>query len=473
MQGCVISTDLPDYKATLPKITDQWSSQRNAGVNKSSVISVSETWFTPDFHKQVSEFIVEGIKNNPELKSARARLEQQIAQYEVSESALFPKIDLFGDASRTKSSAKGLSGERIKNYENSFKAEARISWEIDVWGRLEAESQASYSALLQKQRDVEFAELSVATRIVLQWIELIALEKQLDISRQERSNLIEIVARTQDRYQQGVGSILDLRLVETDLANSDATLTSRIKERSQAIRKLELILGRYPSGKIQGSKEFPKIVTDFTAGIPSDLLVHRPDLLIAEQKIIAAHHNLNAAEANRLPRLSLTQSTSYQNRKLSDVFDPYSLVASIAGNIIQPIYDGGQRRAVIAQNKAIEDETIAEYVKTALKAFDEVENYLGDEVHLKQQEDELSRASLMAEQGQSLSRQKYYSGLIPILDLLQAQQRFFVSKSRLINIRKQRLLSRVNLYLALGGYNTPLQKIMQPDTELSEDNGNL
>ncbi len=473
VQGCVISTDLPDYKATLPKVADTWSSQQGAEVDKSAVISVSETWFTPDFHQKVSEFIVEGIKNNPELKSVRARLEQQIAQYEVSESAFFPKIDLFGDASRTKSSSKGPSGERIKSYENSFKAEARISWEIDVWGRLESEAQASYSALLQRQRDVEFAELSVATRIVLQWIELIALEKQLDIARQEKSNLIEIVERTQDRYQQGIGAILDLRLVETDLANADATLTSKINERLQVIRKLELILGRYPSGKIQSSKEFPQIVTDFSAGIPSDLLVRRPDLLIAEQKVIAAHHNLNAAEANRLPKLSLTQSTSYQNRKLSDLFDPYSLVASIAGNIIQPIYDGGQRRAVIAQNKAIEDETIAEYVNTALKAFDEVENYLGNEIYLKKQEEELNRAALMAEQGQNLSRQKYYSGLIPILDLLQAQQRFFVSKSRLVNIQKQRLLSRVNLYLALGGHNTPLQNFMQSDLELSEDNRNL
>ncbi|WP_417429563.1 efflux transporter outer membrane subunit [Kiloniella sp.] len=483
VQGCVISTDLPDYKTTLPKVADQWSSHEKSHVNKNAVVAVSQTWFTPDFHQQVSKFIVEGISNNPELKSARARLEQQIAQYDVSESALFPSIDLSGDASRTKSSSKGLNGERIKNYENSFKAEARISWEIDVWGRLEAESQASYSILLQRQSDVEFAELSVATRIVLQWIELIALEQQLDIARQEKSNLIEVVERTQDRYQQGIGSILDLRLVETDLANADATLTSKVNERSQAIRKLELILGRYPSGKIKGAKEFPKIVTDFSAGIPSDLLVNRPDLLIAEQKIIAAHHNLNASEANRLPRLSLTQSTSYQNRKLSDIFDPYSLVASIAGNIIQPIYDGGQRRAVIAQNKAIKNETIAEYVNTALKAFDEVENHLGNEIYLKKQEEELSRAALMAEQGQNLSREKYYSGLIPILDLLQAQQRFFVSKSRLINIQKQRLLSRVNLYLALGGRNTPLQKsvlsdpeLADPelaDPELAEDNRNL
>ncbi|WP_421781421.1 efflux transporter outer membrane subunit [Kiloniella litopenaei] len=473
VQGCVLSTDLPDYKATLPKMADSWSYEQEYQVDKSSIVAVSQTWFTPDFHQKVSGFIVEGIKNNPELKSARARLEQQIAQYEVSESAFFPKIDLSGDASRTKSSSEGPDGERIKSYENSFKAEARVSWEIDVWGRLESESQASYSSLLQRQRDVEFAQLSVATRIVLQWIELIALEKQLDIARQEKSNLTEIVERTQDRYQQGVGSILDLRLVETDLANADSILTSKINEHSQAVRKLELILGRYPVGKIQSAKEFPKIVTDFSAGIPSDLLVNRPDLLIAEQKVIAAHHNLNAAKANRLPRLSLTQSTSYQNRKLSDLFDPYSLVASIAGNIIQPLYDGGQRRAVVAQNKAIEDETIAEYVNTALKAFDEVENYLGNEIHLKKQEEELSRAALMAEQGQNLSRQKYYSGLIPILDLLQAQQRFFVSKSRLINIQKQRLLSRVNLYLALGGHNTPLQKIMQTDPEFSEDNRNL
>ncbi len=138
VQGCVISTDLPDYKATLPKVADQWSSHEKSHVNKNAVVAVSQTWFTPDFHQQVSKFIVEGIRNNPELKSARARLEQQIAQYDVSESALFPSIDLSGDASRTKSSSKGLNGERIKNYENSFKAEARISWEIDVWGRLEA-----------------------------------------------------------------------------------------------------------------------------------------------------------------------------------------------------------------------------------------------------------------------------------------------------------------------------------------------
>ncbi|MFD2207398.1 efflux transporter outer membrane subunit [Kiloniella antarctica] len=400
--------------------------------------------------------------------AARAIHEQYKANLIKQTAAFFPSFDFLSNASRTKSSTNDFDGKRIKNYDNNFRLEAKVSWEVDVWGRLRSTSSAAQSDLNQGAFDLKNAKLSIATRVAQQWIELIALTQQEVIARNQKNNLAQIVERTTNRYNAGLSDILDLRLVETDLATAQATLFSRVDQRSKAARQLEILLGRYPSAEIKTRKFLPEINNNFNAGIPSNLLKNRPDLLSAEEKIIASNFRVKEAESNRLPSLSLSHSTTYQNGKLKDLFDPVSLITSIAGSIIQPIFDGGRRTAIVEHKKAVTDQQTANYIALVFKAYQEVEDTLTSDVHLADQETQLQKATLNAAESERLSQEKYFNGLISILDLLQAQQRFFVAKSRLVNIQKQRLQTRAILFLALGGQSIPTVPAEKKTTSLSE-----
>ena len=462
LSSCVLTSEQPEYQSQLPT-SPRWH-------NEDNTTPEALGWFSAFNHDEVNQLTKEALENNPELSIAKLRLEQRKAEVDIQSASFFPSLNLFTDASRTKSSSKGFDGQRIKTYENSFKVGTKISWEADLWGRLRSKSEAFESALYQSELDYKYAKLSIITRTTQQWIEVVASSKQEEISRQQTANLSDIVERTKHRYREGLLTILDLRLVETDLANAKATLYSRIKERKETSRKLELLLGRYPSGSFRTAHSLPDLTQDYSAGIPSELLANRPDLLSAEQKIIEAHNRVNAAEADRLPRITLSQTTTYQNSKIKELFDPYSLIASIAGGLIQPIFDGGRRSAIVIRNKANTDEKIFTYLQTVLKAYDEVEASLTNEALLTDQLEKLTEATSMATQGELISREKYFSGLISTLDHLQAQQRLFISQSRLINIKKQRLQSRATLYLALGGQTIPLSNFNKPSSNNGKPN---
>lgn len=459
LNACVISSPLTDHTQQLPKApkgwtSDTWTASTGDRVDRTPGLQ----WFSGIENVELIGFVTEALVNNPEIMAATARFDQQKADLDAQDAAFFPSLDFLSNASRTKSSTKDLDGKRIKNYDNSFQLEAKVSWEIDVWGRIRSASAASQSELYQRETDLKNAKLSIATRVAQQWFELIALSQQEVVAKNQQQNLAQIVERTSNRYNAGLANVLDLRLVETDLSNATATLTSRTDQRTKASRKLEILLGRYPSAQIFTEKEMPVINREFNRGIPSNLLKDRPDLIVAEQKIVAANYRVNEAEANRLPSLSLTQTTSYRNKKLKDIFDPSSLIASIAGGIIQPVFDGGRRASIVQQREAVRDEQVADYIAIVLKAYQEVEDNLTSDVLLGRQELQLSKASRDAAESERLSQEKYFNGLISTLDLLQAQQRLFVTKSRLINIQKQRLQTRATLYLALGGQTIPLSR---------------
>jgi len=459
LNACVILSEFPDHKVYLPETPGNWTSETRFSDNRTETNGdYTPPWFSEIKNPELISYVKEAIENNSEILAATARLKQQRADLDAQNSSLFPSLDFLSDVSRTKSSTKGLSGKRVKNYENSFKVEAKVSWEVDVWGRLRSGIAASQSELYQREIDLKNAKLSIATRVAQQWVELIASSRQESVTRKQEQNLAHIVERTSNRYNAGLANILDLRLVQTDLSNAQATLTSRTNSRKQAARALEILLGRYPVAKITTRHDFPKLEQELHSGIPSNLLVNRPDLLIAEQKIFAANFRVKEAEANRLPQLSLSQSTSYQNSKFKDLFDPYSLIASVAGGIIQPVFDGGRRASIVEQRKAISDEKVADYINAVLGAYQEVEDNLTSNFYLALQEVQLTKASNDAAESERLSQEKYFNGLISTLDLLQAQQRLFTINSRLIDIKKQRLQTRAILYLALGGQTIPISK---------------
>ncbi len=247
--------------------------------------------------------------------------------------------------------------------------------------------------------------------------------------------------------EQGLG----LRLVLTDVANAEAQLATARNQVQIIIRRLEVLLGRYPSGKLLANAKLPMPPTTLAAGIPSELLTRRPDLRAAFNRLQAADSRLSASKKALLPRIALTASGGMSSAALTDIIDPRAAAWHLAAGLVQPIFAGGQLDAAIQLNSAKTQQAISVYQNTALNAFREVEQALAAEQWLRAQEKALQEAVNQTQASRQLAVYSYRQGLIQILTLLDSYRSAFTAQSEYLVVQRQLVNNRIALYLALGG----------------------
>jgi outer membrane protein TolC len=221
--------------------------------------------------------------------------------------------------------------------------------------------------------------------------------------------------------------------------------------REQALRALELLLGRYPSAQIAVPATFDALPPSIPVGLPSELLERRPDMIAAENRVAAAFNLVQEAEAARLPRFSLTGSVSSISSDLFVLTDRDNPVWSIGGSVFAPLFRGGALRAQVVIRTTEQDEAMAGYVQTALKAFGDVENALSSEFALQDREGILDAAVVDAERTVELAETRYRVGSGDLRAVEQEQLRYHSTRMNLLRVRSERRVQRVNLHLALGG----------------------
>jgi NodT family efflux transporter outer membrane factor (OMF) lipoprotein len=281
------------------------------------------------------------------------------------------------------------------------------------------------------------------------YFELIAAESLLDLSQRRLSSFQKTLQLVERRFESGTGDLGDLDLARTDVENTKSQLAGRIDSRDQAARQLAVLTGSYPDANSSAGK-WPALGQGIQAGIPSTLLMNRPDIDAAYQRIRAADSRVKVAHSDLYPRFSLTASGGYQSSTLKNFTDADFSVWSIAGNLAAPLIDGGQRRAELGAANARAKEALAQYQSTVLNAFREVENALGSERYLLNQQQATSRALAAAQSAEERVLRNYESGLVEVLALLVTQRRSFATEESLIDIRRLRYKNRVALALALG-----------------------
>lgn len=225
----------------------------------------------------------------------------------------------------------------------------------------------------------------------------------------------------------------------------------RERQRDAAVRSLEVILGRYPADQLDVIPDLPPPPSAVPAGLPADLLTRRPDIIAAERRLAARHQQLKASKKALLPNISLTATGGTTSDELKDLLDTRNLIWSLAGNLAQPIFQGGRIRGDIALSKARKDEAIATFAQSLLVAFQEVETTLAAESFLTSQSSSLETAVLESQAAEALAWKSYQNGLSDIITVLESQRRSFTVQSSLIALNNLRLQNRLDLYLALGG----------------------
>lgn len=446
--GC-IGTNTKDEQAIDAKLAGHTTFTPQAWANtleKSQLRDAQQVdWLVSFGDKRLTDLVKQATANNRDLMAASANVERANALAVQAGGQLKPQANLAFANSRSGSG--GNSDATASNQSLS----AQLSWEADLWGRISAGQQAAIASAQAAAADYKYAQHSLAAATSKAYFIAIEAGQQAAILQRTLSSLEETLRIVNVQYTNGLASAQDLALTKSDLASTREQLITLEASRREALRALEVLLGRYPEGDITVSSLLPRLPAMPPVGLPSDVLERRPDIIASERRVAAAFNSVKQAKAARLPQLSLTSNIGGSSRSLSDITNPTNLAWQVAGNLLAPIFDGGVRKAQVDVATAEQKQALAGYAQTALTAFNEVETNLDLATTLVQREEALNVALNEAEKAYRIADLRYKEGEIALLDLLAMQQRVLSSSSSKLSIQRLALEQRVNLFLALGG----------------------
>ena len=391
----------------------------------------------------LNSLVAEAMSANANVRAAAARLAAAEAGAKAARSGLYPSVNASGRASNTKVNGFPSSG--------SFSLGNSVSWEVDMWGRVRDGANAGDLDAQASNADYAGTRLSIAGLTTQTWFNLIEARLQRDLAERNVQTQERALRLTKRRFDGGVSGSSDYRLARSALANAQATLAFRKQNEASTTRLLETVLRRYPEDALTVRNDLPALPPLAGAGAPRDIFLRRPDLLAAERRMQAAGLRVDVSKKNLLPRLTLDSGLSTNGRSLSRLFNFDSLVASVAGGLTAPIFQGGALKADVARNEALLTQQLESYADIALTAYREVEDALDAEDLLRQREVALEVSLQEAKKAEERLEQRFSEGLASILQLLDAQSRRINTEGQLIGARKERLANRVRLHLALGG----------------------
>ena len=448
--GCLRSVTPPSqHQPDLP-IPGVWS--ENTGVQG----DVKIHWWTQFRDPQLNTLVKEALRNNRQLRAASRRLEIALTEAQIAGANLVPSVGISLNGRRQRQNFIGFPIPGSKNRVpratfTNLGVALDISWEADLWGKIRAgELQAGALASAQAY-DLAAIRHSLAAQTAKGWFASSEALLQLKLAQNTAASYLTSSQWIRNRFEKGLQTALDLRLVLSDLSVAESLVSLRRDQLDRTIRQVEILAGRYPSGSMESRNALPILSAGVPAGLPSQLLTRRPDLMAARQRLLASDASILQNQAALHPRLTLTTSGGTATNALLNLVDGNFTIWSLLGNLIQPLFQGGQLRNQVKASKNRSQELLEEYAEAVLQAFAEVETTLGTEYSLKKRLLALQEATTQARARNELLQLRYQHGLGDILAVLETQRRIYNSESETLTIRRLLLDNRIDLHLALGG----------------------
>ena len=396
------------------------------------------------------------LTHNHDLRAASARIDAARRQARIAGAAALPSLEASLGRTRQRNNFIGLpfpgtEGRVLSSINTNIGLALNLSWEADVWGRVAAGKIAAGADVQAAEADLQGVRLSLSGQAAKAWFAALEAKRQIGLARASLESYRTSAQRVRARFESGIRPSLDLRLALTEVSRAESLVEQRRQQLDAAVRQLEILMGQYPNAAYEIAEDLPAIPERIPAGLPSDLVHRRPDLLAAERRLLAADARISQARADLRPRFALTGSSGTTSNQLQDLIDGDVFVWSLFSGVTQPLFNHGRLKAQVQQNEAIAAEAAAAYEQTILRSYGEVETALAADRFLAQQGDALETATKQALAAQELAEQRYRSGLSDIITVLQAQRTALDSESALLSIRRARLDNRVDLHLALGG----------------------
>jgi NodT family efflux transporter outer membrane factor (OMF) lipoprotein len=472
LAGCAVPEPPAGAEAMPQSVRDKvpgaWSARHDGG-------EVAPDWIRTFGDPELTVLVTDAIERNPDLRAAAALVEASRHSVRVAASSLYPRLALKALAERQGLDLDGDLGRGIDppdlgplgvdttggaGQSTSLESSTRrsvyglglgASWELDVWGRVRSGAAAAVADTASLEADYAFARESLAATVARAYFSAIEAAQQEANAQESLSLYQEYAALTDQRREQGFASEFDVAQIRSRTAGATDAYVLAQAARAEATRAIEVFTSRYPAGELATRRSLPGSPRSVPSGLPSQILERRPDLVAAERRVAAAFYRVNEARTARLPRFAISGAGGLGSADLDGVGVLDGLSWSLAGGIIQPIFFGGELKAVQDIRTSEQEAAVARYVSSALAAFKDVEDALAADHFLRQRQDALEEMVSASAEALRLGRDQFDQGQADMFTILRLSGESLAAKIELTRVRSERLRERANLFLALGG----------------------
>ncbi|HOX26124.1 MAG TPA: efflux transporter outer membrane subunit [Candidatus Krumholzibacteria bacterium] len=402
----------------------------------------------------LQDLIRTALRENPDLQIAAERTVEAAARLGFARADLWPRVDLSATAGRSQLSRRGATPipDAQSNLVTLYDVSVPVTWEIDLFGRIRSASAAARAEFLATEAGRQAVAISLVAQVASAYASLRAADLQLEVARRTVESRRESIELARMRFEGGVTSERDWRQAEAEFYRTLGIVQDLERLQRQLENAISVLVGRFP-GEVLRGRPLPDIpvIARVPTGLPSDLLDRRPDLRAAEQTLVATNANIGQAKALLFPRIALTGDIGEQSTELETLFEVPSRTFSLAGNLLQPIFNAGKNRRRVEVSESVMRQSLYAYEKAVLQAFREVEDAL---VAFGKQTERRESQRLRVESVRELLRLAdlaYSGGVISYLEVLDAQRSLFGAELDEIQAMDDQIASFVQLYKALGG----------------------
>ena len=430
---------------------------------RATSVTARQAWPAKDWWRgfgsaQLDTLIGEAEAGSFDIQAAMARVRQADAQVRIAGSPLLPTVSGSGSAgyqyaSRQASSSASLQSLASRSRESrSYSTGPAISYELDFWGKLRAAQDSALESDLFSRFDQQTVALTTVASVATTWFTALSLQDRIGVARRNLHDATQILQAIQARLQAGTATALDVAQEAALVDGLRAGIPGLQSQLVQQLNGLGVLVGRPPESihVTPGTLNALRLPV-IAPGLPSAVLLRRPDVAAAEAQLIAANANIAEARAAFFPAVTLSASGGWQSVALASLFGPASLFASASAGVAQTIFDNGLKGGQYAQAQGRYDELLANYRKAVVQAFTDVDNAV-DAYRLATEQEALERQAVAtAQQAADIARAQLLAGTSDIVTALQAQSTLFSDLDTLAQVRLTRFTALVDLYKALGG----------------------
>jgi NodT family efflux transporter outer membrane factor (OMF) lipoprotein len=419
-------------------------------VDGNAPIWPSATWWQGFGDSQLDALMAQAQASNLDIYQAAARVRQADARARQAGAALLPTVGVNAGATSFYGQTNGVS-----QHETDYSATLGVSYDLDFWGKNRDAVDSAKAARRASLADRGTVALTVTAGVANSYFQLLSLRDRIAVAKANITSSQAILSIVQRRVTAGAAANADLIQERANLAAQQATLPALEQQELEARGALAILLGRPPEGFDIAPAQLANITAPLVRpGLPSQLLIRRPDIAQAEANLIGAHADLAAARKAFLPDITLTANGGIAYPALAAAIDTLpglGLATNAGASLAQVIFDGGKIQGKIEETKAREDELLGAYRASVIASFSDVENALGNIDHLSAQQQALEAQVGLSEKALVAAQRKYTAGSSDFLTITDAQRILYSARDQLADVRRARLAAFVALFKALGG----------------------
>jgi multidrug efflux system outer membrane protein len=453
--GCMVG---PDYRrpdvVTPPSFGELAPTAPPAGRSDAVADGIPTAWWTTFDDELLTSLVTRVVQENLTLQQAEARVREARASRRITASALWPQVEATGSYTRERTSTNGLSLGGAGRLFNLFQAGFDANWEVDVFGGNRRAVEAADASVEAAEDDRNAFLVSLMGELGFDYVTYRSLQQRIALANQNLAAQQGTLDLTRRLFNAGLAPELDVQRAAAQVATTDSTIPILVQQAAQAMHALSVLIGEPPmtlEGELAAVGPIPRPPPQVAVGLPSELLLRRPDVARSERHLAAQTAEIGVATRDLFPRFFISGVASLQSVRASDFFDWQSRLLSIAPSVSWQIFSGGAIRGNIALQTATQQELLAAYKGAVLQAFQDVEDALVAFSNEQAARTELQEAVRANERAVDLARTAYAQGLTDFLTVLVAEQNVFSSQDTLAQTERDVALQLVALYKAVGG----------------------